>query len=66
MQDFNSGSRIEVDMLTKVNFSKAALSKQADEAIVPKLLSDTISHHLLLIEETFPVLTLKSSYPCPL
>jgi hypothetical protein len=62
MQNFNGGSGIEVDMLTEVNLGKAALPKQADEAVVSKLLSDTICHHHLLSRQTFPVLPLKSIY----
>src|SRR6267154_1176019 len=45
MQDFDGGLSLEIDMLTKVDISKATFSYQADQAIVAQLIACTV-HHL--------------------
>src|SRR5579883_274109 len=44
VQDFNSGLRFEIEMLSQVHVSKAAAPQQAQETIIPQLLSRSISH----------------------
>src|SRR5947209_2244998 len=44
MQHFNSCLRIEVQMFSQIDLSKAALTKQANQAIVAKLLSYAVDH----------------------
>ncbi len=42
MQYFNGGLRVQVNMLTQVDFSEVPFPKQMDEAIVAKLLPHSI------------------------
>lgn len=44
MEYFDGGQSAEVYMLSQVDLSKSASSKQTDEMIVAKLLTDSISH----------------------
>ena len=44
MQHFDGRLRLQVDMLTQVDITKATLPNQAHYAIVPRLLFDAVIH----------------------
>src|SRR5260370_34876288 len=49
MQHLDGRLQLEPHMLTKVHFRIAALSQQADQPIVAKLLSNAVCHRLWLL-----------------
>src|SRR6266571_4543855 len=44
LEDFDGGFGFEIDMLTKVDFSKASAAQKPHKTIVPQLLPSTIRH----------------------
>ncbi len=44
LEDFDSRLALQMNMLSKIDISETSLSYKADEAIVTKLLSHTVSH----------------------
>jgi hypothetical protein len=48
MQYLNSCRNLKILMLCQINLGKVALSEQAEELVIAKLLSHTISHTLTL------------------
>ena len=48
VEDFDSCLGAQAQMLTQIDFCKAALSQKADEPILAKLLADAISHRSVL------------------
>jgi hypothetical protein len=43
-EHFNSGLRVQMNVLPQVDFGEVPSPKKMDEAVVTKLLSHTISH----------------------
>jgi len=52
LKDLYSGLAVEIDMLSKVDFGKAAPSQETKQPVVPYLLPFAVSHLYLPLEDT--------------